>query len=297
MVFTDSFPVHIHRRSIGKSKPQGDGMSDRIMSPDGKHMWTGSEWIPAPPNDNQDLMSNEESHHLDDTKQLLSSEQLKVDGISTTSNISDTVIMGDYNIHQNIQSNSDIENYMRTMIDAYKESRTERAVEIFELAKKIDYELAISLYNGKYRNEVSKYRSVGLVNEIHLINEETKYSDFLDTAEFKLGKMKEQQKRFKSLIRKAEELYQFDGKSLHIAELFYEIWKHKPNIVLFTGGRYSNRYWLPDQFLECGESQKSQQIINEIEQRYRDEMVNKALVLFVIGASCLVILIMAFAAW
>ena len=25
-------------------------MSDRILSPDGKFMWTGSEWIPAPPN-------------------------------------------------------------------------------------------------------------------------------------------------------------------------------------------------------------------------------------------------------
>ena len=56
-------------------------MSDRIMSPDGKHMWTGSEWIPAPPNDNQDLKSNEESHQPGDVNQLLSNEQIKVDTV------------------------------------------------------------------------------------------------------------------------------------------------------------------------------------------------------------------------
>ena len=186
-------------------------------------MWTGSEWIPAPPKDNQDLNSNEDSHQLDHPKQLLSSERLKRDGNSATSNISDTVIMGDYNIQQNIQSNSDIENYMRTMIDAYKESRTERAVEIFELAKKIDYELATSLYNGKYREEVLKSRSVGLLNEIKLIKEETEVFIWLDTAEKKLEKFKDREKRCKSLIRNAEQLYQFDEKSLNLAELFYEI--------------------------------------------------------------------------
>ena len=243
-------------------------MSDRIMSPDGKHMWTGSEWIPAPPNDNQDLKSNEESHQPGDVNQLLSNEQIKVDGISATSNISDTVIMGDYNIQQNIQSNADIENYMRTMIDAYKEARTERAVEIFELAKKIDYELAISLYNGKYRDEVSKYRSVGLVNEIELIKEETKFSDFLDTVDFKLEKLKEREKRCKSLIRKAEELYQFDEKSSNVAELFYEIWKYTPGYL--NGGRYTNRLWLSDQFLACGDNQRSQQIVREMEQREKE---------------------------
>ena len=64
-------------------------MSDQIMS-DGKHMWTDSEWIPAP-NDNQDLKSNEESDSSNDTKLSSSSEKLSVDGISATNNISDTV--------------------------------------------------------------------------------------------------------------------------------------------------------------------------------------------------------------
>ena len=30
-------------------------MGDYIFSPDGNFMWTGSEWIPAPPSDNQNL--------------------------------------------------------------------------------------------------------------------------------------------------------------------------------------------------------------------------------------------------
>ena len=28
-------------------------MTERVLSPDGKFMWTGSEWIPAPPAGNQ----------------------------------------------------------------------------------------------------------------------------------------------------------------------------------------------------------------------------------------------------
>ena len=30
-------------------------MSDPVYSPDGKFMWSGSEWIPAPPKGNQTL--------------------------------------------------------------------------------------------------------------------------------------------------------------------------------------------------------------------------------------------------
>ena len=41
-----SFPVRIHLRSIGKSKPIRQIMSDPTISPDGKWMWNGSEWIP-----------------------------------------------------------------------------------------------------------------------------------------------------------------------------------------------------------------------------------------------------------
>ena len=30
-------------------------MSDPLYSPDGKYMWTGNEWIPAPPTSSQNL--------------------------------------------------------------------------------------------------------------------------------------------------------------------------------------------------------------------------------------------------
>ena len=49
MVNADGIPVHIHLRSIGKSKLQGPFMSEPIFSPDGKFMWSGFEWIPSPP--------------------------------------------------------------------------------------------------------------------------------------------------------------------------------------------------------------------------------------------------------
>ena len=60
MVFADSVPLrepfyrfllwfHVFLRSIRKSKLHGQAMTGPIISPDGKWMWTGSEWIPAPP--------------------------------------------------------------------------------------------------------------------------------------------------------------------------------------------------------------------------------------------------------
>ena len=37
------------RRRIGICQLSQQPMEDRVFSPDGKHMWTGSKWIPAPP--------------------------------------------------------------------------------------------------------------------------------------------------------------------------------------------------------------------------------------------------------
>jgi hypothetical protein len=37
------------KQMLCKSKPLGNHMSTPVISPDGKYMWTGSEWIPAPP--------------------------------------------------------------------------------------------------------------------------------------------------------------------------------------------------------------------------------------------------------
>ena len=137
----------------------------------------------------------------------------------------------------------------------------------------------LSLYNGKYQGEVSKHRSLALMNEIELIKEETKLSEWLDSTEIKLEKLKQREKRCKSLIRNAEELYQFNEKSLDVAELFYEIWKYTPGYL--AGGRYTNRLWLSDQFLECGDSQRSQQIVREI--GHREEAARDAEVLGIIA--------------
>ena len=58
-------------------------MSDSVFSPDGKFMWTGSEWIPAPPTD-----------HFREP----------LPSTSQSGDIRDSVIMGDVNrqITQNI---------------------------------------------------------------------------------------------------------------------------------------------------------------------------------------------------
>ena len=48
-------------RSIGKFKLKGLVMSDPVISPDGKWMWTGNEWIPAPPGSNNASVSLQDS--------------------------------------------------------------------------------------------------------------------------------------------------------------------------------------------------------------------------------------------
>mgnify|MGYP006183849799 CR=1 FL=1 len=53
-------------------------MADRIISPDGKWMWTGSDWIPAPP--------------------------LSESGVQQTINLKDSAMSGDINITQNSTS-------------------------------------------------------------------------------------------------------------------------------------------------------------------------------------------------
>ena len=227
-------------------------MSDPVMSPDGKHMWTGTEWIPAPPQSSETIVA----------------DNVYSESKSPTNTISDTVIMGDYTIQQTIQQTSDIENYMKTMIDAYKDGREERAIEIYELAKKIDYDNATSLYNGKYRREVSYHRSAILMKQLELIKEETKIFEHSDAYEM----YRQREKRCKSLILTAENLYQYDKHSVMVAELFYEIWSYVPGYL--KGGRYDNPVWLADQFLECGDDERSEEIIRILERRnhrYKNE--------------------------
>ena len=103
-------------------------MADPLFSPDGKWMWSGDDWIPAPPGQ--------------------TSPQI---------NLEDSVIAG--NIVQNTTINmtqqNDLHNYMKTMVDSLSEGREEKAKEIYELAKKINYETAVSLYENEYAVQIA----------------------------------------------------------------------------------------------------------------------------------------------
>ena len=74
-------------------------MTDPVISPDGKWMWTGSEWIPAPPSIKDKVPSNisirdSVMHGNVDIKQ-------NSDQASSTINLSDSVMSGDINIAHN----------------------------------------------------------------------------------------------------------------------------------------------------------------------------------------------------
>ena len=77
------------------------------MSPDGQFMWTGAEWIPAPPNSNFSPI-----------------------------NVQDSVVMGNITNITNNNSQNDIENYFLTMLDAFAEGR-DQAVKSLKKQKKL----------------------------------------------------------------------------------------------------------------------------------------------------------------
>ena len=74
-------------------------MSDPIFSPDGKWMWTGSEWIPAPPSS---ASGADSTINLQDS---MMSRDVNVDqnsnDTSSTINLKDSAMSGDINITQN----------------------------------------------------------------------------------------------------------------------------------------------------------------------------------------------------
>lgn len=106
-------------------------MADPLFSPDGKWMWSGNEWIPAPPSQG-----------------------------SPQINMQDSVITGDIvqNTTINMTQQNDLHNYMKTMVDSLSEGREEKATEIYELAKKINYESAVSLYENEYAVKIANAR-------------------------------------------------------------------------------------------------------------------------------------------
>ena len=74
-------------------------MADPVFSPDGKWMWTGSEWIPAPPSS---ASSADSTINLQDSMMSgdVNVEQNSNDA-SSTINLKDSAMSGDINITQN----------------------------------------------------------------------------------------------------------------------------------------------------------------------------------------------------
>ena len=77
----------------------GHLMEEPIFSPDGKWMWTGSEWIPAPPSS---ASGADSTINLEDSMMSgnVNIEQNSIDE-SSTINLKDSAMSGDINITQN----------------------------------------------------------------------------------------------------------------------------------------------------------------------------------------------------
>ena len=111
-------------------------MSEPVMSPDGKHMWTGNEWIPAPPGG-----SNNVSVSLQDS--------VVTGDINTEINYATT-------INKNIINDNEttIRSHMKSMIENVKSGNSAQAFEIYERAKQIDFELAKGIYEKEFYDNI-----------------------------------------------------------------------------------------------------------------------------------------------
>ena len=115
-------------------------MSDSIFSPDGKFLWTGSEWIPAPP---QEI------------------DQINESPIIQSGDITDSVVMGDVDNSTTVvvnQHTGDIENYLRLMLESFVLGNFQEAKNYFKEARKINTKQTDEIYNEKYRETVNEIR-------------------------------------------------------------------------------------------------------------------------------------------
>jgi len=102
-------------------------MSEPIISPDGKMMWSGTNWIPLP--------------------------------APSTANVQDSVVMGDINtkiehsVHNTYSQDTEklVRNHLNLVTEKMDLGQFIQADEMYEKAKHIDYELATELYNGEFR--------------------------------------------------------------------------------------------------------------------------------------------------
>ena len=90
-------------------------MSDLILSPDGKWMWTGTDWIPAPPSSNPAPQSN---INLSDSMMSgdMNVEQQGSGQAASSINLTDSSMSGDINITQNF----DAENLVKGLSNELK---------------------------------------------------------------------------------------------------------------------------------------------------------------------------------
>ena len=104
-------------------------MSEPIISPDGKMMWSGTNWIPLPAQSN--------------------------------TNVQDSVVMGDINtkiehsVHNTYSQDNEksVRNHLNLIAEKMGLGQFIQADKVYEKAKHIDYELATELYNGEFRGK------------------------------------------------------------------------------------------------------------------------------------------------
>ena len=101
-------------------------MSEPILSPDGKMMWDGSDWIPIP--------------------------------VHSSTNVQDSVVMGDINtkiehsVHNTYSQDTEkmVRSHLHITAEKMASSQFDEADAMFEKAKQIDYHLAVKLYNEDF---------------------------------------------------------------------------------------------------------------------------------------------------
>ena len=102
-------------------------MGDQIVSPDGKSVWNGSEWVP-------------------------------IQNPSAGSSIHDSVIMGDVttqidnSVHNTYTQDNEkmVRSHLFVVAEKMRQGQFIQADEVFDKAKQIDYELAYDLYEGEF---------------------------------------------------------------------------------------------------------------------------------------------------
>ncbi len=214
--------------------------------------------------------------------------------IPEKSSISDTVIMGDYNVQTNIESKGNVKNHILTLIDALNEGREDRALEIFELAKKIDYDLAIQLYEVDYNKQITECKINLLKKELSLTLKETDISGNWDAKDV-IAKSKDREKRMAIIISKFHDLFDPNDINATSLDLLFQIWRNNRVGVKDTFGELSYD-WFITKYEDIGDVKGSEEVkfikkLEEIKNQEGEKMDKwlMALILFTIFVFLLIV--------